>query len=133
MVATSTATKKAKGRKFQQEIRDIIIESFDVLEPDDVLSTSMGAGGTDIKLSPLAKRCFPFSTECKAQETVSLYTWWEQTNSNILPNTKPLLVIKKSRVKPIAVLNFNDFMDLIKENYKLKNMLNINSREGIEK
>lgn len=128
MVANSTAAKKQKGRNFQQYIRDIIIETFDILEPDDVRSTSMGAGGVDLQLSPLAKRCFSWSVEAKAQETVSLFKWWEQANANILPNTKPLLVVKKSRIKPLAILDFNDFMNLVKENYELREKMLNNNR-----
>jgi hypothetical protein len=29
---------KAKGRRFQTEVRDLILESFPILEPDDVKS-----------------------------------------------------------------------------------------------
>lgn len=59
---------KAKGRKLQQQVRDLILETFSDLEPDDVRSTSMGAGGEDVLLSPLARRKFPFSVECKNQQ-----------------------------------------------------------------
>lgn len=128
MTANTPASRKSKGRKFQQQIRDLIIESFPQLEPDDVRSTSMGCSGTDVLLSPLAKKIFPYSVEAKAQETVSLYSWWEQANANILPNTSPLLVIKKSRVKPIVVLDLTDFMEIVKENHQLKTQINNSNR-----
>ena len=45
---------KAKGRKLQQGICNLIVSSFPELNADDVLSRSSGAGGVDIMLSPLA-------------------------------------------------------------------------------
>jgi len=63
-----TSSAKAKGRRLQQKVRDLILETFSELEEDDVRSTSMGAGGEDVQLSPLARRKFPFSVECKNVE-----------------------------------------------------------------
>ena len=56
---------KAKGRKLQQVVRDGVLKRFPSLEPDDVRSTSMGAGGEDVQLSPVARRLFPYQVECK--------------------------------------------------------------------
>ena len=35
------------------------------LEPDDIKSTSMGAGGEDVQLSPAARAVYPIQIECK--------------------------------------------------------------------
>ena len=67
-----TSSCKQKGRKLQQKVRDIILESFDNLREDDVRSTSMGAGGEDVLLSPAARDVFPFSVECKNQEKLNV-------------------------------------------------------------
>ncbi len=42
-----TQSAKAKGRRFQQWVRDILIEKLDV-HPEDIESRSMGAGGEDL-------------------------------------------------------------------------------------
>ncbi len=63
-----TSSAKAKGRRLQQKVRDLILETFSELEEDDVRSTSMGASGEDVLLSPLARKKFPFSVECKNVE-----------------------------------------------------------------
>jgi hypothetical protein len=42
---------KNKGKRLQNAVRDMILENFTQLEPDDVVSTLMGDSGTDIKLS----------------------------------------------------------------------------------
>ena len=49
---------KNKGKRLQNAIRDLILEHFPQLEPDDVVSTLMGDSGADIKLSPAARKCF---------------------------------------------------------------------------
>ena len=41
---------KQKGRKLQQWVRDKLIELLDI-HPENVKSTSMGAGGEDVILS----------------------------------------------------------------------------------
>ncbi len=50
----------------------MILENFKQLEPDDVVSTLMGDSGTDIKLSPAARKLFPYSPECKNQEKMNV-------------------------------------------------------------
>ena len=49
-VKVKTQSAKAKGRRFQQWVRDQLIENLDV-HPEDVESRSMGAGGEDLILS----------------------------------------------------------------------------------
>ena len=73
---------KNKGKRLQNKVRDIILEKFDSLEPDDVRSITMGDSGEDILLSPAARRLFPFSVECKAQESLSIWSALEQAESN---------------------------------------------------
>ena len=41
---------KNKGKRLQNKIRDLILEKFDTLEPDDVRSITMGDSGEDILL-----------------------------------------------------------------------------------
>lgn len=64
---------KAKGRRFQQFVRDAILAMFPNLEPDDVRSTSMGASGADLLLSPAARRAFPYYVECKNVEALNIH------------------------------------------------------------
>ena len=63
-----TRSAKNKGKRLQNDVRDLILETFKELEPDDVRSTTMGDSGEDILLSPAARKLFPFSVECKNQE-----------------------------------------------------------------
>lgn len=112
MTARTTASRKAKGRRFQQEIRDDLIKRLS-LNPGDILSTPMGQAGSDLYLSPEARKWFPFAVECKNQEKVALWPWWDQCTTNAAKeDLAPLLLIKRSRTEPLAVLRWNDFLTL---------------------
>ena len=114
-----TQSAKAKGRKLQQMVRDLILETFTDLEPDDVRSTSMGAGGEDLQLSPAARRKFPYSVECKNVEKLNVWGAYEQAQANC-GNHEPLLIMKKNRKKPLVVLDLEAFIDLLKYNDELQ-------------
>lgn len=109
-----TQSAKAKGRKLQQMVRDLILETFSELEPDDVRSTSMGAGGEDLQLSPAARKKFNYSVECKNVEKLNVWGAYEQASANAGKH-EPLLVMKKNRKKPLVVLDLDAFMSLLKD------------------
>lgn len=109
-----TQSAKAKGRKLQQMVRDLILEAFTDLEPDDVRSTSMGAGGEDLQLSPAARRKFPYSVECKNVEKLNVWGAYDQASANC-GNHEPLLIMKKNHKKPLVVIDLDAFIELIKE------------------
>ena len=75
-----TSSAKAKGRRFQQWVRDQLIEQLNV-HPEDVESRSMGAGGEDLIMARAAREKFPYSIECKNQEVwvlvVKTLSWLE--------------------------------------------------------
>jgi len=104
---------KAKGRNLQKWMRDLILENFTDLEPDDVRSTSMGAGGEDLQLSPAARRLFPYSVEAKNCERLNVWGAYEQAAANSGKH-EPLLVMKKNRKKPLVVLDAEAFIELVK-------------------
>ena len=98
---------KAKGRRFQQWVRDMLIEHRDI-HPEDIESRSMGAGGED------ARQKFPFSIECKNVEKLNVYDAYDQACANSGDNT-PILFMKKNGKKPLAVVDAEWF---IKNVYK---------------
>jgi hypothetical protein len=109
-----TASVKQKGRLLQQTVRDKILEAFPRLEPDDVKSTSMGASGEDIQLSPQARRWFPYSVEAKSRATIAVYKWYDQSVTNAKPGTEPIVVIKANRRKPMVLIDLDKFMEIVK-------------------
>tara|TARA_R110002050_G_scaffold7440_3_gene28827 strand:+ start:10103 stop:10438 length:336 start_codon:yes stop_codon:yes gene_type:complete len=108
-----TQSAKAKGRNLQKWVRDLILESYPALEPDDVRSTSMGAGGEDVQLSPAARKCFPYSVECKNVEKLNVWAAYEQAEANS-GDYEPLLIMKKNRKKPLVVMDAETFINLTK-------------------
>ena len=115
MTANTPASRKAKGRRFQQAVRQDLIDCLGI-DPGDILSTAMGQAGCDLYLSPAARERFPFGVECKAQETISLPAWWAQCTANAeKEGLTPLLLVKQSRKEPLAVLRWSDLIRLIRE------------------
>jgi hypothetical protein len=113
VTATTTASRKAKGRRFQGEVRDDLVSKLGI-DPGDILSTGMGQAGCDLYLSPAARKRFWFGVECKYQEKVSLWQWWNQCVANAeKEGLAPLLLIRRSRTEPLAVLRWKDLLDLV--------------------
>ena len=112
-MAIKPSSAKAKGRKHQQWVRDKILALFPSLEEADVRSTSMGAGGEDVQLSPAARKLFPYSVECKALKAIGVYKFIDQAEANCPENATPIAIIKADRQKPLAVVDANHFFELL--------------------
>ena len=108
-----TSTAKAKGRRLQQWVRTLLIEQLDV-DPEDIESRPMGSQGEDLIMARAAREKFPFSIECKNQESLNVWRAWEQASANSGKHD-PILVIKKNNVKPLVVVDAEHFVNLIKE------------------
>lgn len=113
-MSISTASRKAKGRKLQQFVRDLILSLFPSLEPDDVKSTSMGAGGEDVQLSPAARKLVPLSIECKSLAKFAGYKFLDQADSNSKEH-QPVAVVKANHRKPIVLVDAEYFFQLMKD------------------
>lgn len=114
MPKISTQAAKAKGRKLQQWVRDAILGIWTSLEADDVKSTSMGAGGEDVQLSPAARRAVPYSIECKARNAIAVYAWYEQAATNAGSHV-PVVFLKADRKKPLVLVDAEHFLQLVKK------------------
>ena len=112
-----TRSAKNKGKRLQNDVRDLILETFKELEPDDVRSTTMGDSGEDVLLSPAARKLFPFSVECKNQEKLNIWSSLEQAEDNAGPHI-PLLVFKRNRSKTYVAMNIDYLMDLLNDKEK---------------
>ena len=104
---------KAKGRKFQQWVRDQLIENRNI-HPEDIESRSMGAGGEDLIMARDARQKFPFSIECKNQEKLNVWDAYKQASENS-KNYEPIVVMKKNNHKTLVVLDAEKFVKLCQE------------------
>jgi hypothetical protein len=110
---------KAKGRKLQQQVRDLILSLFQELEPDDVRSTSMGASGEDVTLSPAARRKVPYQIECKNKARSQIHTYYAQAKEH--GKHQPLVIVKQDRKETLAIVEAEHFFRLLKELDDYKN------------
>tara|TARA_B110000093_G_scaffold42919_1_gene45938 strand:+ start:2164 stop:2514 length:351 start_codon:yes stop_codon:yes gene_type:complete len=111
----NTATRKAKGKRLQKYVCNLILRFFPILSEKDVISIRMGRPGEDVQLSDKAKKIFPYSIECKNQERMK-YLWeaYEQAISNS-KNLEPLVIIKINKKKPLVVIDAEYFIKLQSE------------------
>ena len=112
-----TRSAKNKGKRLQNDVRDLILETFKELEPDDVRSTTMGDSGEDILLSPAARKLFPFAVECKNQEKLNIWSSLEQAVQNGGEHI-PLLVFKRYRSKTYISMDINDLIKILNDRKK---------------
>lgn len=105
---------KAKGRKLQQWVRDLILSIHKGLEQDDVRSTSMGAGGEDIQLSPAARKLVPLSIECKSIARFAGYKFYDQAKENCPKKAEPIVVVKADRRDPLVMVDAKWFFRTMK-------------------
>jgi hypothetical protein len=103
---------KAKGRILQQMVRDILLELYPDLLPDDIRSTAMGQGGEDVQLSPAARRKIPFQIECKNKREVAVINWLKQAATH--GEYIPIVVCKQNHSKPVVVIDAVTFFTLVK-------------------
>ena len=103
---------KNKGRRLQQWVRDLLIETLEI-HPEDIESRSMGAGGEDLIMARAARQKFPYSIECKNVEKLNVWEAYEQAiaNSN---DKEPIVVMKKNNKKPLVVIDAESFVKLHK-------------------
>ena len=76
-------------------------------------SRSMGAGGEDIMLSPKARGVFPYSVECKNQESINVWKSYEQAKENA-GEYEPIVVLKRNNTKPLVLVDADYFVKLHK-------------------
>lgn len=104
---------KAKGRSLQKTVVALILEAFPNLEPDDVKSTSMGASGEDVQLSPAARKLVPYQIECKSKAKSQVHTYYEQAKTH--GKHEPLVIVKMDYKKPLAIVDLDHFLELLKK------------------
>jgi len=111
----NTRSRKNKGKRLQNKVRDFLLEQFnDLLEQDDVRSTTMGESGEDIQLSPAARKLIPYAIECKNQESLSIWKALEQAENNS-NGYEPLLIFKRNRSKTYVTMDIKEFLRLLSE------------------
>ena len=102
---------KAKGRNLQKWVRDALLARLQQLEQDDIKSTSMGASGEDVQLSPAARKLFPYQIECKNMAKIAVYNYYNQAQQH--GKHQPVVFIKQNHSKPLVIVDAEHFLDLV--------------------
>lgn len=95
-----------------QKVKALLLKHAPTLQPDDLQVTSSGATGEDIKMSPRARNIYPFKTECKNQQTISIWKALKQAEEHDGPYT-PIVCFSRNREKIYVALEFEDFLKMI--------------------
>ena len=107
----NTRSRKAKGRRLQNQVRETLIERLDI-HPEDIKTAVMGESGEDIIMARQARERFPFSVECKAHERLNIWDAIKQAEDNSGDHT-PIVVFKRNRSKTYVTIELNNFLDLV--------------------
>ena len=107
-------SRKIKGRRLTNYVRDRILKAFPHLKRKDVLCTENGLPGPDLVMSKVAKQLCPWQFEMKNQEKLKgMYQWYKQASKGV-GRLAPVVVCKRNTQDPIVIISFDDFIDLIK-------------------
>ena len=114
-----TSSAKNKGRILQKWIVEKLLALFPELTKDDIRSTSMGSTGEDVLLSTAAQKLIPLSFEAKSRASIAVYEWLDQAVSNA-GDRIAVVIAKGNHEKPIAILDAEVFLKIIKDNNAIK-------------
>ena len=109
----SARASKAKGRRLQNYVRDMLRDVYTQLHPDDIKSQTMGMTGEDIVRTPAAKEVCAFSFECKNVERLQIWRAIEQCETNRPDCSSPAIVFKKNGKEPYVAIPFTVFCDML--------------------
>jgi hypothetical protein len=109
-----TSSAKNKGRRACQEAKEELLKFLPV-DPDDIVVTSSGAGGKDLKFSPKARGHFPFVVEVKNQEAVNIWQAYAQAEEHWQKEISreevyPVLIYKRNRSDLMISMSLEDFL-----------------------
>lgn len=114
-MAKTVASRKAKGRRGQQEIIDKLLATFPELTTNDLRSIPGSVPGPDVWMSEAAQKILPYDIESKNVEKLNIWAALEQVVSRGSEKLTPLLIFKRNNSKTYACLDFDDFLKLLKQ------------------
>jgi hypothetical protein len=73
----------------------------------------MGADGEDVQLSRAARELFPYQIEAKSRHAIAVYGFYDQAKTH--GNHEPVVFIKQDRCPPLAIVDAEHFIELVKK------------------
>lgn len=112
-----TRSCKAKGREFQNKIRDMYrTVAGSRLQPGDIEGRQMGGTGVDIVFSPAAQEVFKHLVECKKHRRVVVPTLFAAHYEKYKDDLGlKLLYHENDRSESLVTMRAKDFMQLLEK------------------
>jgi hypothetical protein len=110
-----TSSAKAKGRRLQQEIRDVLRlmgKPYGLVD-GDIESRGMGQAGVDVMLSPAARNLWDLAIECKNCEKLNVHNVFTKHEEKYRDHLFPLLVHSKNRSHTLVTMRLDNFIELL--------------------
>jgi len=122
MAKLTHSARKEKAKRLQKLVAAKVSELTGLPWGKDcpIESRQMGESGVDIRLDSQARCVWPWSCECKNQETWSVSEWIKQAQANCYDGTDWLLVLGKNNTKPIVVMDLEAFFSLLSKLKQLR-------------
>jgi hypothetical protein len=117
---TTSRGSKSKGREGVLAVRDWLLAAFkDVIYPDDIVIQTTSVGGSDLYVSPMASRVFPYAPEIKNVQTLNVWKALKQAEVNARKRHKPpILFIKRNNTPLHVVIDAEAFADLLRNQHE---------------
>ena len=121
MTANKSATKKAKGSRLEHKVA-ALYRHYDIDKDAKRMPLSGAIPGLKGDIFKPADKLFV--DECKNQEKVKLWEWWEQTKSQAKGLQKPVLHVSGNYREVLTIMKVDDYMHLRACEKQLEELLN---------
>jgi len=113
----SVQSAKGKGRRLQQWacLKISELTGFKWGKDQPIESRGMGQSGTDVRMEKQVLDKFPFSVECKSQESWGVHSWIEQAKMNQQKGMDWLLICKRNQKPPVIIMDGERFFKMLKK------------------
>jgi hypothetical protein len=108
---------KRKGARGVKELREAILKAFPELEEEDITLVPGSMRGEDLKLSPKARKCWPFATEVKNKESLNIWAAITQSVSNA-KGRPPAVAFRRNRQPMWTAVPLEVMLELLQSHRK---------------
>lgn len=99
---------KAKGKRLEQKVASM----WRSKTKDMAMNTPGSGSGLKFKEDVYNRH---FAIECKNQETVHLWKWWQQARGEQYLGKPPVLIISGNHRPILAVMSIEEWLNLVME------------------
>jgi len=97
---------REKGRRLELKVAQLIREILEIKA-----NRSPYSGASDFESADIFSPKLGWHIECKNQEKLQVWKWWQKVRNY----KNPVLVVSGNNRPILAILNFEDFLKIIKK------------------